>query len=361
MNRLLLFFSLNIIGLHFYGQGKNDLSIHYYIEAAKANSPLIADFRNQSEIEQAELERLKAMYTHSRLELNGDYLFVPVVSKDGGHAEFKWNARSATDYYGYDLGESSGSFHTVLTWTQPLILGKTSYKVAQGQAKVNTDIAHNRTRMEEHQLERSVTEQYLLCLLDKAQIDYTDSVSAVIERQTHIVRKLVENGFSKQSDLNLLAIEREANMELLTAFRRYYRRRLARTSITHTMAGERQIQPLHRTIPVRQSEHIPFPAFFQPAIQAQIGFVHKRRIAGRRLCRMVSAFRMECRTDILMDNLRRQTKTLERASGTVATRKHSDLQGKLRIPKKHEGKAMLIRTAPIRPKGKNSGKPDCRV
>lgn len=85
MNRLLLFFSLNIIGLHFYGQGKNDLSI-YYMETAKANSPLIADFRNQSEIEQAELERLKAMYTHSRLELNGDYLFVPVVSKDGGHA-----------------------------------------------------------------------------------------------------------------------------------------------------------------------------------------------------------------------------------------------------------------------------------
>ena len=80
-------------------------------------------YRNQTEIEQAELKRLKAMYTHSRLELNGDYLFVPVISKDGGRTAFKWNARSATDYYGYDLGESSGSFHAGATWTQPLLVG----------------------------------------------------------------------------------------------------------------------------------------------------------------------------------------------------------------------------------------------
>lgn len=216
MNRLLLLFSLSIVSLHSYGQEDGSKSLHYYIETAKKNSPLITDYRNQTEIEQAELERLKAMYTHSRLELNGDYLFVPVISKDGGRTAFKWNARSATDYYGYDLGESSGSFHAGATWTQPL-LGGSSYKVAQEQAKINTDMANNRIRMEEHQLERSVTEQYLLCLLDKAQMDFTDSVGTVIDRRMEIVRKLVANGLSKQSDLNLLMIEREANAELHTA------------------------------------------------------------------------------------------------------------------------------------------------
>lgn len=216
MNRLLLLFSLSIVSLHSYGQEDGSKSLHYYIETAKENSPLIADYRNRTEIEQAELERLKAMYTHSRLELNGDYLFVPIVSKDDGRAAFKWNARSATDYYGYDLGESSGSFHAGATWTHPL-LGRSSYKVAQEQAKINTDMANNRIRMEEHQLERSVTEQYLLCLLDKAQIDFTDSVGTVIECRIEIVRKLVANGLSKQSDLNLLMIEREANDELHTA------------------------------------------------------------------------------------------------------------------------------------------------
>ena len=75
MNRLLLLFSLSIVSLHSYGQEDGSKSLHYYIETAKENSPLIADYRNRTEIEQAELERLKAMYTHSRLEVNGDYLF----------------------------------------------------------------------------------------------------------------------------------------------------------------------------------------------------------------------------------------------------------------------------------------------
>ncbi len=216
MNRLLLLFSLSIVSLYSYGQEVQERSLHYYIETAKEHSPLIRDYRNQTEIEQAELERLKVLYTHSRLELNGDYLFVPVISKDGGRAAFKWNTHSATDYYGYDLGESSGSLHAGVTWTQPL-LGRSSYKAAQEQARINTDKTNNRIRMEEHQLERSVTEQYLLCLLDKAQIDFTDSVGTVIDRQMDIIRKLVESGLSKQTDLNLLMIEREANAELHTA------------------------------------------------------------------------------------------------------------------------------------------------
>lgn len=215
MKRLFLLLSLGFISLYSYGQESGGKSLHYYIETAQKNSPLITDYRNRTEIEQAELERLKAMYTHSRLELNGDYLFVPVISKDGGRTAFKWNARSATDYYGYDLGESSGSFHAGATWMQPL-LGRSSYKIAQEQAQINTDITNNRIRMEEHQLERSVTEQYLLCLLDKAQIDFTDSVGTVIGRRMEIVQKLVENGLSKQSDLHLLVIEREANDELHT-------------------------------------------------------------------------------------------------------------------------------------------------
>ena len=112
-------------------------TLYHYIEIAKHHSPLLNDYRNQVRMEQDELQRLKAMYRHSHLELNGDYLFVPVVSKDNGRTSFRWNARDAADYYGYDLGESSGFLHAGVTWTQPL-LGNSSYKVAQEQAKINT-------------------------------------------------------------------------------------------------------------------------------------------------------------------------------------------------------------------------------
>ena len=220
MIRLLFLLICCIVCRYSYGQA-NGKPLRYYMEAAKANSPLIKECQNQTLMQQAELERLKAMYTHSHLEATGDYLFVPIISKDEGKTAFKWNAQDGTDYYGYDLGESSGHFHAGVIWTQPL-LGKNSYRVAQEQTKVNSSIANNRIRMEVHQLERTVTEHYLLCLLDKAQMDFADSISALIESQVGIVRKMVQNGFSKQSDLRLLAIEQESSEELRIASRQSY-------------------------------------------------------------------------------------------------------------------------------------------
>ena len=187
----------------------------------QAVQPLLHDYRNQLQIEQAELRRLKALYTRSRLELNGDYLFVPVLSKDGGQTSFRWNAQNATDYYGYDLGESSGHLNAGATWTQPL-LGHSSYKVAQEQSRINMDMARNHIRLEENQLERAVTEQYLLCLLDQTQIAFADSIDALLKRQTSLVRQLARNGLARQSDLYLLAIEREANAELRLSSQQSY-------------------------------------------------------------------------------------------------------------------------------------------
>lgn len=218
MKHIVLSLAFSLLCLYAHGQSN---SLSYYVETAKQNSPLLNDYRNQVQIKQDELQRLKAMYRHSRLEVNGDYLFVPIVSKDGGRTSFQWNARDAVDYYGYDLGESSGFLHAGVTWTQPL-LGNTSYKMAQEQSRINTEIARNHIRLEEHQLERAVTEQYLLCLLDQTQTAFADSVGAVLVRQEAIVRRLVENGLAKESDLRLLAIEQEANEELRLSARQSY-------------------------------------------------------------------------------------------------------------------------------------------
>lgn len=81
MRHIVLFLAFFVFDVAAYGQSN---SLHCYIEADKRNSPLLNDYRNQMQIEQDELQRLKAMYRHSLLDVNGDYLFVPIVSKDGG-------------------------------------------------------------------------------------------------------------------------------------------------------------------------------------------------------------------------------------------------------------------------------------
>lgn len=200
-------------------------SLPYYIEAAQTNSPLIQDCLNQKEIQKQELMRLKALYTRSILELNGDYLFVPIISKSKGKTTFEWNAKDDTDYYGYDLGESSGHLQAGITWTQPL-LGNSSYKVAKERTGIEMNIMDNNIHLEKHQLERAMTEQYILCLLDKKQIELADSTGNILTQQENIVRKLVESGLVKQSDLHLLQIEQNANRDQRTTSCQSYRTHL---------------------------------------------------------------------------------------------------------------------------------------
>lgn len=175
-----------------YGQGTVE-TLDDYLDAARRNSPLIKEYAGQKEISASECQRLKAFYIRSKAEVNGEMLFVPIVSMDGGKAAFKWNAHDAVDYYGYDLGESSGYMHGGVTWTKPL-LGGGLYKVAEEQADLDGEMASNRIKLEEHSLESLVTEHYLLCLLDKAQIAFADSVSWVLECQVEAVGRLVSNG-----------------------------------------------------------------------------------------------------------------------------------------------------------------------
>lgn len=196
-------------------------SLSDYLETAQQRSPLLADYRNRTKMAGEELQRLKALYTRAHLEVTGDYLFVPIVSLDGGRTSFKWNAQSATDYYGYDLGQSSGSLQAGVTLTRPL-LGRSDYRLARRQYDLESDRMDYQMRMAAHELRRTVTEQYLLCLLDRAGQAYADSVTALLDRRIRLTRRLVRGGQARQSDLRLLDIERTATAaDRLTAVQSY--------------------------------------------------------------------------------------------------------------------------------------------
>ena len=175
-----LFFTLVFLACFLAGNGQEgERNLAFYMETARRHSPLLQDYRNQIDIQRSEQQRLKAFYTRSKVELTGEFLFVPIISKDGGQTSFKWNAQDGTNYYGYDLGESSGHLHAGVRWTQPL-LGRNSYKIAEEQTRIQTDALEDDIRLEEHQLERVVIEQYILCLLDKTQMDFADSVGNIL-------------------------------------------------------------------------------------------------------------------------------------------------------------------------------------
>lgn len=206
---LIVFSALTLIT---YSQGVPNKTLEYYIEYAKENSPLINDYKNQYKVSEYEAQRLKAFYAQSKLEVNGNLLFVPIVSKDNGNTRFQLTPQNAVDYYGYDQGISSGNLQAGLTWTQPLF-ASSSYKAAHQQALVTQDINLNNIQLQGHELQRLVTDQYILCLLDKQKIAFADSILIILNEQENVIQKLAQSAIMKQSDYNLIKIEKAGYKE----------------------------------------------------------------------------------------------------------------------------------------------------
>ena len=337
------------------GQGTSP-DLAYYIEVARNYSPLLNDYRNQLQIEQAELQRLKALYTRSRIELNGDYLFVQVITKDGGQTSFRWNAQDAIDYYGYDLGESSGHLHAGATWTQPL-LGHSSYKVAQELSGINIEITRNNIRIEENQLERLVTEQYLLCLLDQTQIAFADSIAAVLEHQQEIVRLFADKGLAKQSDLHLLAIEREANAELRLSSLQAYHTHLMDLNLLCGIDDTTDVAlaniGLHLRLPLDRgslfTEQYRLDSLNTAASLRSFNLQYKPRLdlfvnGGMQTGSFSQWYRHFGWSAGLTFTwtLFGQAKAMERTPGRIAAAKHTHLSGPCRIPAQHEALPMPV-------------------
>lgn len=201
-------------------------NLEYYISAAKQNSPLINDSKNQSQANKFDVERLKAFYSKPQVGITANYLFSPIISTDNNKTSFQPNAEGATNYYGYDLAYSNGGqYQAMLNVTQPLFNGQ-RYKTASEQLNVTSQINENNAKLSEHDIEKIVTDQYILCLQDNKQITYAEAMVKLLTDQKDILKKLVENSIYKQSDLTLLNIEHQNFLAQLTTFKANYRRDL---------------------------------------------------------------------------------------------------------------------------------------
>lgn len=215
---------LLIVSIAFQVNAQNTLD--YYIQTAKQNSPLINDNINQIKVNKLEIERLKALYNKPQIGVTANYLFSPIISTDNNKTTFKPNADNATNYYGYDLAYSNGGqYQVLLNVTKPLFNGQ-RYTTASEQLNITSQINENNVRLNEHDIEKIITDQYILCLQDIRQIEYAEQILKLLAYQKSILEKLVESSIYKQSDLFLLNIEYNNFQTQLITFRSNYQRDL---------------------------------------------------------------------------------------------------------------------------------------
>ncbi|WP_083921276.1 TolC family protein [Cytophaga aurantiaca] len=203
---------------------QNDLS--YYINQAVLNSPLIQDNQNLSDAAKAEAERLKAFYTKPQITLTANYLFAPVISSDNGKNELILNPSDPVKYNGYDMAASNGgAYQGLLNVNQPVLNGIRG-RTASEQILVTSKINENAIRLTAHDIEKFVTDQYILCIQDLKQMNYLKSLIAIVEDQKNMISKLAANGIAKQSDLSLITIEYQTQFNAWNTFNATYRRDL---------------------------------------------------------------------------------------------------------------------------------------
>lgn len=201
-------------------------SLQEYINAAQQNSPLIKNNQNLSKANQLEVERLKAQFTKPQVGLTGNFLFAPILATDDNAASLQLNSKGADKYYGYALGATNGGqYQGLVTITQP-ILNQERYKTYAEQANINSRINENNIKLAGHDIEKFVTDQYILCLLDLQQSNYATDMMNLLLGQREIVKKLATSSLVKQSDFSLINIEYKNFETLLATNKANYRRDL---------------------------------------------------------------------------------------------------------------------------------------
>lgn len=201
-------------------------NLNYFINAATQNSPLIQDNKNQNEAYKFEIERLKAFYTKPQITFNAGIAVSPIINNDNGISKFQISPSDATNYIGYDVAASNGgTYQGMLNINQPLFYSA-KYKMASEQVMVAGQINQNTIKLSEHDIEKIVGDQYILCIQDLKQTDYIEQLTQLISEQKLIVSKLVESGLLKQSDLLLVNIEEQTQLNNLSFFKSTYQRDL---------------------------------------------------------------------------------------------------------------------------------------
>lgn len=253
MNKRLLLF-VCLIGQMVYGLSQKTYNLSYYIVSAKDASPLLKDYNNQKRMSENERERLKVLYGRAVYEVSGSYLLVPTIAVNHGRTSFDLDAHDGSNYYGYDLGQRSTDMQAGVTYRKPL-LGNIAYKIAQRQLDIDRQINENNCKLTLHDLDKMVTEQYLLCLLDKEQINFEDSVELLFDRLSDIVLKMVNSGYMNTTNYQLLKIEKEHNHEILLESWQMYKSHLYDLNIICGINDTTSVELENVSIPFLSQNH----------------------------------------------------------------------------------------------------------
>jgi len=201
--------TLLILAVNLVGVNAQERNLDFYLERAKTSSPLIYQARNDNKIVSLDLQQLNRILYKPEINVVSGFTFSPIVSRDVNRTGFHLVSDGASDYFGHDLAVTDGGhYQALVSLNQPLLNGS-KYKVYVDQAENSAMINDNNIVLTIHELEQVVGYQYLQCIRSSSDARNSKSMLRDLEGHYILLRKLVEQGIYKQTDLMLLGMEME--------------------------------------------------------------------------------------------------------------------------------------------------------
>jgi outer membrane protein TolC len=195
---------------------QNDLQ--FYLDAAYKNNASLKESANNIRIKNLDKSLTKAEFIFPQVSLTANYLFVPYFNNDK-----IVTAAPDPNAIGYDASITNGGLYSAqVNVTKNLFNGGVvdAYNNQADQQIKSNEFNYELTK---HDLEKSVTDQYINCWRAQEFYRLSGSIADTLEQQLKITENLMMKGLVKQSDYLLLKIDIEnqrlAALEALNSLR----------------------------------------------------------------------------------------------------------------------------------------------
>ena len=202
-------------------------SLDYFLQQAGENNPVIKVDSLQALANSIESSRQKTALSGPLVYTEIGFLLSPVVATDHGETSFKLNpSKNLSSYYGYDLAITNGGLYRgLLAVDQPLFNGP-KLAAVDHQNEVQNALLENHRRLTLHELEKVITDQYLLCSYSLRQQAVLTGLIEALNEQAAVTKKLAAQALLNGADVQLLNIEIGQLQTALSVDRSDYRAQL---------------------------------------------------------------------------------------------------------------------------------------
>ena len=186
-------------------------NLDYFKAKALDNSPQIKNYNSLFLINKLQKKLDEAQNSAFQVYVTGDYLFAPYFNNNGHLVSTNPDPKAV----GYDVGITNGGLYSALINIDKNIFNGPLLDALNNQRNIQGKSYKNQLNTEKHNLEKTVTDQYLNTLQNLELYKLSKEIERNLENQLKLTGNLVQKGSAKVQDYLLLKVETRSQLIIL--------------------------------------------------------------------------------------------------------------------------------------------------